>query len=208
VHEATPPAPATFAGGVLHPYRHVCAFVTSREEEELLLDPFVVQALQRGERVVHLVDPAEPAVPVNRLRRLGFDAGELLERHRLEVRTWTDTYLRSGRFDQEDMLEQINQLLVGRPEPRIRMVADMGWVASQPGSREDLLEFEARANFIHADHDHIVICAYNTTEFDGAFVIDVLRTHPLVVVGGMLQENPFFVPPATFLEERGLVPAG
>ena len=65
-----------------------------------------------------------------------------------------------------------------------------------------------RANFIHADHEHIVICAYNTTEFDGAFVIDVLRTHPLVVVGGMLQENPFFVPPATFLEERGLVPAG
>jgi hypothetical protein len=37
--------------------------------------------------------------------------------------------------------------------------------------------------------------------------MDILRTHPMVIMGGVLQENPFFVPPAQFLEElraRGL----
>jgi hypothetical protein len=38
--------------------------------------------------------------------------------------------------------------------------------------------------------------------------IDVMRTHPMVIIGGVLQENPFFVPPDQFLlelRERGLV---
>ena len=32
-------------------------------------------------------------------------------------------------------------------------------------------------------------------------VIDVLRTHRTVIVGGVLQDNPFFVPPEQFLFE-------
>ena len=31
--------------------------------------------------------------------------------------------------------------------------------------------------------------------------MDVLRTHPMVIIGGALQQNPFFVPPDEFLRE-------
>ena len=31
--------------------------------------------------------------------------------------------------------------------------------------------------------------------------MDILRTHPMVVIGGLLQENPFYVPPDEFLRE-------
>lgn len=31
--------------------------------------------------------------------------------------------------------------------------------------------------------------------------MDIMRTHPMVVVGGVLQTNPFFVPPDEFLKE-------
>jgi hypothetical protein len=31
--------------------------------------------------------------------------------------------------------------------------------------------------------------------------MDILRTHPMVIVGGVLQTNPFFVPPDEFLRE-------
>ena len=31
--------------------------------------------------------------------------------------------------------------------------------------------------------------------------MDVLRTHPQVIIGGTLHENPFYVPPDRFLEE-------
>ena len=31
--------------------------------------------------------------------------------------------------------------------------------------------------------------------------VDIMRTHPVVIVGGILQQNPFFVPPDQFLLE-------
>jgi hypothetical protein len=31
--------------------------------------------------------------------------------------------------------------------------------------------------------------------------MDVLRTHPMVIIGGILQDNPFFVPPEEMLQE-------
>lgn len=36
--------------------------------------------------------------------------------------------------------------------------------------------------------------------------MDIMRTHPVVIIGGVLQENPFYVPPDQFLlelRERG-----
>jgi hypothetical protein len=32
-------------------------------------------------------------------------------------------------------------------------------------------------------------------------VIDITRTHPTIIIGGILQQNPFFVPPEEFLKE-------
>ena len=31
--------------------------------------------------------------------------------------------------------------------------------------------------------------------------MDILRTHPMVLVGGELKDNPFFVPPDEMLKE-------
>ena len=194
--------PVTFAGGVLDRYRHVCAFVQDRSEADAVLDPFVRDGVDRGDRLVYLVDSTAPAAPLARLRRLGYDAPALLADGRAEVRTWAETYLRTGGFDQDDMLAQLDELLGTAPEPRIRLVADMGWAAEDSETADGLIEFEARANFLHARHRHVVICAYDTSRFDGAFIIDILRTHPMVLIGGILQENPFFVPPAEFLGER------
>ncbi len=34
--------------------------------------------------------------------------------------------------------------------------------------------------------------------------MDIMRTHPMVIIGGILQDNPFFVPPDEFLQELKL----
>jgi hypothetical protein len=32
-------------------------------------------------------------------------------------------------------------------------------------------------------------------------VMDIMRTHPMVIIGGILQENPFYLPPDEMLKE-------
>ena len=50
-------------------------------------------------------------------------------------------------------------------------------------------------------HDDTVICVYDLAKFSGDVVMDVMRTHPMIIVGGILQQNPFFMPPQEFLQE-------
>lgn len=190
-----------FAGGTLDPYRHVCAFVSSRDEEHRILDPFVSEGVARGEKLVYIVNPAERANLVRHLRHLGLEMASLLGQRRCEVLTWSETYLRGGRFDQDAMLVLLDGLLGGYRSPRIRLVADMGWAAEVQDVSHLLLEYESRANLLERKQTHFVICVYDIAKFGGDFVIDVLRTHPMVLVGGVLHMNPFFVPAAEFLEE-------
>ncbi|HXO28574.1 MAG TPA: PAS domain S-box protein [Thermoanaerobaculia bacterium] len=42
---------------------------------------------------------------------------------------------------------------------------------------------------------------YDTAKFGGDMIVDIVRTHPVMLVGGVLQENPFYVPPDEFLAE-------
>jgi hypothetical protein len=66
---------------------------------------------------------------------------------------------------------------------------------------EDLIEFETHVNHVVPKYDDVVICAYDLSKFGANVVMDALRTHPVVIIGGLLQENPFFVPPDQFLLE-------
>jgi hypothetical protein len=77
----------------------------------------------------------------------------------------------------------------------------MDWAAEDPSHIDSLLEFESRVNDVWRRHDDAVICVYDLARFGGDTIVDILRTHPMVVIGGVLQQNPFFVPPKEYLRE-------
>jgi hypothetical protein len=66
---------------------------------------------------------------------------------------------------------------------------------------DNWLEYEARVNYAVSKYNDPVICTYDLMNFSASLVMDMLRVHPVVIVGGVLQENPFFVPPDQFLLE-------
>jgi len=189
-----------FAGTTLDHYRHICAFFNSRDEEHRLLDPFVLDGLQRGEKISYIVDPAERSESVRHFRQLGLDMPKLLGLGDFELQTWPETHLRGGHFNPDAMLKLSEEIMNACRSPRMRMVSDMGWAVDQEDTT-DLIEYEARANVLIAKYQHVVICIYDTAKFGGDVVIDVLRTHPMVLIGGVVQMNPFFVPPEQFLNE-------
>jgi hypothetical protein len=65
----------------------------------------------------------------------------------------------------------------------------------------ELLEYEARLNQILPKFPDPVICVYDLAKFTAGPVMDILRTHPMVIIGGLMAENPFFVAPDLFLQE-------
>jgi hypothetical protein len=102
------------------------------------------------------------------------------------------------------MLEVFEQLASGNAEggfPLSRVVCQMDWAADDPSRIDDLVEFESRVNDVWRRHDDAVICVYDLAKFGGETVVDIMRTHPMIIIGGILQQNPFFVRPEEFLRE-------
>jgi hypothetical protein len=43
---------------------------------------------------------------------------------------------------------------------------------------------------------------YDVNKFGGRTLMDVLCTHPKVIIGGQVHENPYYLPPDQFLAFR------
>jgi hypothetical protein len=193
-----------FSGSDHGQSRHICAFFNGIDEQHRVLRSFIKDGFGQGDKAFHLVDPELREEHLKWLGEAGIDVEGALESGQLEVRLWQDACLRGDRFDQGAMLALIEEQLESGAtagSKRIRLLANMEWSLLDKPGVDDLLEYEARLNYVIPKYDGAVICAYDLSKFGASVVIYALRTHPLVIIGGLLQENPFFVPPDQLLLE-------
>jgi MEDS: MEthanogen/methylotroph, DcmR Sensory domain len=192
------------AGGSLGRHRHVCAFFNSVDEEHRVLGTFVKDGFDRGDKAFHIVDPDRWEDHLGWLAEAGVDVEQATGTGQLELRRWQDAYLRGDRFDQDAMLALIEEVLqsgTASGYPLTRLIGGTGWSLLDKPGVGDLVEYETRLNYVLAKYDDPVICTYDLSKFGASVVMDIMRTHPIVIIGGVLQENPFFVPPDQFLLE-------
>jgi hypothetical protein len=192
------------AGNTLGRQRHVCAFFNSMDEEHRVLRSFIKDGFDREEKAFHIVDPELREDHLERLGEAGIDVEQAMGSGQLELALWQDAYLREGRFDQDAMLGLIEEMLQSGAATgfrRVRLLAHMEWSLLDKPGVDDLLEYETRLNYLIPKYDDAVICTYDLSKFGASVVMDALRTHPMVIIGGLMQENPFFVPPDRFLLE-------
>ncbi len=192
------------AGGILGQRRHICAFFNSVDEEHRVLRSFIKDGFDRGDKAFHLVDPELSEDHLRRLAEAGIDAEQAIGTGQLELRRWQDAYLRGDRFDQDAMLallEEVIQSGAASGYPLTRLVAHMEWALLDKPGVDDLVEYETRLNYVLPKYDDPVICTYDLSKFGAGVVMNIMRTHPVVIIGEVLQENPFFVPPDEFLLE-------
>ena len=122
--------PIRLGGSVLGPPRHICAFFNSRDDEYRVLLPFIKDGLEVGEKVVHTVDPQRRDEHFQRLASAGIDVAAARDSGQLELRTWVDTHLRDGEFNQDKTLALFEAVVKDSKEqgfPLIRFVTHMEW---------------------------------------------------------------------------------
>src|SRR6266850_1282440 len=99
-------------------------------------------------------------------------------------------------------IEQLIRSDAAAGYPLTRLVGHhMDWLCLDKPATYNLVEYEARLNHLLSKYTDPVICNYDPSKFGAHVAMDIIRTHPLVIIGGLLRENPFFVPPDQFLDE-------
>jgi hypothetical protein len=186
-------------------YFHVCAFFNSRDEEYAVMSPFYKEAVDQGEQNLHIVNPVHIDNHRHRLNGADIDTHHCESCGQLQVLPWEDAYLdETGAFNKDKMLATVDHLTgAGRNTgfARMRIMGNMDWVHTNIPGAADLLEYEAEVNDVLSRNKQPAVCVYDIAKLSGSMMMDILRTHPLTLIGGVVQENPFYTPPAQMLQE-------
>jgi len=184
---------------------HICTFFRTAAERYRVLMPFIREGMEQGDRAFHIINPSLRSEHAQRIAEAGIDTARAEVEGQLEVIGWDEAYLRGGSFNQSAMLSLLPVLLNNgrtRGFPITRFIADVAWVLNE-GAVDSMLEYECRVNLALPKAGDIVICSYDLDTVDAAMVVSAMRTHPIVLIGGIVQRNPFYVPPEELLKELG-----
>jgi hypothetical protein len=191
------------AGVDLHPGDHVCAFYRGAAERDQILLSYLRQGVEVGDKVVCVVETVGPSEVVD---ALGPAADAAILTGALDVLTPAQTYLRTGQFEMDAMLAyweaSVERALA---DPRFGFVRIVGEMPRALTTKADLSEFwlyESELNRFVTRHPQVAVCLYDLDRFGGSLLIDILRTHPVVLLGGAVIDNPYFLEPDEFLAAR------
>ncbi len=184
------------------PGDHLCCIYETEEEHRAVLTPFLRQGLESGEKVVYIVDARTAEAIRDYLRQDGLDVEPRLASRQLSILTRDDAYMREGVFDPEGMIALLRaetKQALAEGYPALRVTGEMTWaLRGLPGS-ERLIEYEAKLNEFLPGNQCLAICQYDRRRFDSEVLLDVLRTHPIAVIGADIYDNFYYIPPDDLL---------
>ena len=171
---------------------HICALYSGPAERDSLLFSFLQEGIREGDKCLCLIDDAEPAAVRDRVQNQ--QNGHLPRQfEQLDVSRASEVCLQSGRFSVEQMISFLAVRLTQATEsefPLLRAAGEMSWVLPQPEGAEDFFTYESAVNQIVEDKPAVFMCMYDLQRFGVQMLLDVLKTHPKVLLDGMVLDNP------------------
>lgn len=183
---------------------HFCGLYESEAQRNEIMFSFLAAGLREKELLVCCPDEDHYAHALDHVCALcpevpppDTDSFRLL--HAKEL------YHPKGYFSPRDMLEAHDDIWDENQRHgarNVRGTAEMGWALARIPGTEHLMAYESMLNTFIWGKSWISICLYDVNRFPGSIVMKVLQTHPFVITGGGVFENPYFVQPEKWLAEH------
>jgi len=187
----------------LKPGGHLCALYETRDEQLAVAAPFLAHGLATGARCVFMTPGLLPDEITDAVLAIdpGLDVGE--SRGALQALSPRDRVGDRGAFDAEEMLARLvrsEQQALADGFSGLRILIDLTPSGEAMVDTRPLIEFEARLQSFPPGGRSAVLCQYDRTRLPPAVLHDVLRTNPVIVVGDLACDNPYYEPPDLLLE--------
>lgn len=124
----------------------------------------------------------------------------------LDVERASDTYLRSGEFSIEDMMSYLSESVDAAIEDDfdlLRAAGEMSWALPGPPGWNNLFRYESAVNQAVDQMPAILMCLYDLRKFGADMLVEVLHTHPKVLLDRTVIENPHYVDPTEYAPAAG-----
>jgi hypothetical protein len=185
---------------------HMCGLYETEEERDTIVMGFLNQGDR--DRDLQLYCPVERSAEnfhEEYAHRFPQEADHVHDPDRFQILSDRELYYPDGTFSPWAMDDGLNGFFSESQKtgPRnIRATAEMAWALQAIPGVEHLMVYESRLNYFIPGKPWISICLYNLNKFSGATIMDVLRTHPFTISGGIILQNPYFVDPDQWLAKN------
>jgi hypothetical protein len=190
-------------GVELTPGDHICAFYRGSGQRDELLLPFLREGLRAGDKCLCVTDDPAADGPVLALAA-EFSVDPTSSSGPMQHLRSDAAYLAEGYFATDRMIEfwdrAMGDAVVRDGFAFVRAAGEMTWALRELPGVEQLLTYEARLNEGLTRYPQVLLCLYDLEQFsDGQVLLEILRTHPLVLLSGQLLDNPWYVEPEEYL---------
>lgn len=190
----------------LKPHEHFCHIYNTAEEWEAAVGTFLITGLRQGEKCYYVMDTHTADQVRAILHEQGVDVADTEASGQLDILHETDTYTRDGYFDPDRMIAFMVTTIgktIAEGYNAIRSAGEMSWVLrGHPGSNR-FVEYEAKLNRdVFPKYPITGLCQYEWQRFGLPLLLDVICTHPAIIVGTTAYENPYYIPAAEFLSRK------
>ena len=155
----------------------------------------MAEGFEAGDKLVNIIDERNRERVCSGLQAPGIEVRAAESTGQLDIKPWERAHIVGGRFDQQAMLASLDEAAqrAGSSYRLTRLWSNQEWALESVPGVEDLVEYECRFNYIWPKYSDAVVCVYDCTRFRADLLVQILRTHPYSIVGGILRENPFYV---------------
>lgn len=188
----------------LKPGDHICLIYENPAEQMAVAVPFIMDGLDRGDRCLYIAGDRTVDEVVHALEAAGVDVVQERQRGALRLLTSENTYLQGGEFTAHAMIDFIRQAeaeALANGFSGFRLTGEPTWsIGSEPGCAR-LIEYEALLNHLPTNSKSIILCQYHHLRFGVPCIHDVLRTHPVAILGDQVCHNPYYELPEIVLKK-------
>lgn len=187
---------------------HICGLYSNQFQRDQILLPFLEAGLAAGDKCICVVDGADPKEVIAALdTRAG--AAKFMSDNQLEVIRAPDMYMRSGTFSADEVIGSwkaaMSDVMYDGRFDVVRAVETWSRRDVVP-DMDELMVLESEMNRYLPLFPQVIVCLYDIGRFGSGIIVDLLKTHPRILIGGMLVENPYYMSPDELLHrvERGV----
>ncbi len=177
---------------------HICAIFESHTQQAEVMVPFIANGLRASQRCVWIGPRGSAEWLREGMSEAGGDLQTLEASGQLVLISEADFYLRGGVFEPERTLDLMSSLLEegrGQGYETTRAATDVSWLSASSVSAELWAEYEIRVSREMPGRPAVWVCQYNARQVHGDLVVAALQTHPVVILGDVVKENPFYEAP-------------
>ncbi|HKP02687.1 MAG TPA: MEDS domain-containing protein [Chthoniobacterales bacterium] len=186
----------------LGPHDHFCSIYESPEEHYAVAIPFMQMGLERGEKCIYIAGDGTTDHVRQRMESEGIDVERATESNALVVAGKEQAYLKHGSFDPDWMFnfwKEATDSAMSEGFSALRVTGETEWVVRGGQGLERWMEYESKLTHALLENNCSALCQYNRRHFPPDVILDVIRTHPVVVYRGTVCRNFFYVPADEFL---------